>query len=49
MSTSNMGVGKGPGKLDRIETAEALKEKQKEMMAMGSQQEDINKPEPNVF
>ena len=32
-------------KLDRVATIEVLKEK-KEIMTMGPQQEDVNKPEP---
>ena len=38
----------GPGKLDRVATIEALKEEEKGIMTMSSQQEDINKPEPKV-
>ena len=43
-----MGRGDGPGKSDRVMTIEALKEKEKGIMTMSPQQEDINKPEPKV-
>ena len=44
-----MGRGDGPGKLDRVTTIEALKEKEKGIMTMSPQQEDIiNKPESKV-
>ena len=39
----------GAGKSDRVVTVEGLKEKEKEIMAMSPQQEDIiNEPEPKV-
>ena len=45
----DMGRGDGPGKSDRIATIEVLKEEEKGIMTMSSQQEDIiNKPEPKV-
>ena len=45
----DMGRGDGPGKSDRVTTIEALKEKEKGIMTMSPQQEDIiNKPEPKV-
>ena len=37
-----------PDKANRIMTVEAVKEKEKEIMAMTPQQEDINKPELNI-
>ena len=44
-----MGRGDGPGKSDRVVTIGALKEKEKGIMTMSPQQEDIvNKPEPKV-
>ena len=36
-----MGGGDGPGKSDRVATVEVLKEKEKGIMAMEPQQEDI--------
>ena len=49
MQEGDMGKGDGPGKSDRIETIEALKEEEKGIMTMSPQQEDIiNKPEPKV-
>jgi hypothetical protein len=36
-----MGRGDGPGKSDRVTTIEALKEKEKGIMTMSPQQEDI--------
>ena len=45
----DMGRGDGPSKSDRIVSIEALKEKEKGIMTMSPQQEDIiNKPEPKV-
>ena len=38
-----MGRGDGPGKSDRAATIEALKEKEKGIMTMSPQQEDIIK------
>ena len=38
----------GPSKLDRVATVEEFKEKEKGIMAISPQQEDINKPEPKV-
>jgi hypothetical protein len=44
-----MGGGDGPGKSDREATIEPLKGKEKGIMTMTPQQEDvINKLEPNV-
>jgi hypothetical protein len=44
-----MGIGDSPGNSDRVVTIVALKEKEKGIMIMSSQQEDIiNKPEPKV-
>ena len=44
-----MGGGDDPGKLDRVTTIEVLKEKEKGIMAMSAQEENIiNKPEPKV-
>ena len=37
----NMGREDGPGKSDRVVTIEALKEEEKGIMTMSSQQEDI--------
>ena len=42
----NIGGGDGPVKSDRIVTVEVLKEMEKGIIAMGPQQENINKPEP---
>ena len=42
--------GDGPSKPDRIASIEALKEKEKGIMTISPQQEDIiNKPEPKVL
>ena len=42
-------MGSGDGKSDRVTTVEALKEKERGIMTMSPQQEDIiNKPEPKV-
>ena len=38
----------GPGKSGREATIEALKEKEKAIMTMRPEQEDVNKPEPKV-
>ena len=44
-----MGRGDGPSKSDRVATIEALKEKEKGIMTMSPQQEDIiKKPKPKV-
>ena len=44
-----MGREDGPSKSDRVVSIEALKEKEKGIMTMSLQQEDIiNKPEPKV-
>ena len=41
--------GPGPSKSDRVASIEALLEKEKEIMTMTPQQEDIiNKPKPKV-
>ena len=47
MPTSRkVGMGDGTGKSDRVMTIEALEEKEKEIMTMSPQQEDIiGKPE----
>ena len=45
----DMRGGDGPGKSDRVATIEALMEKEKGIMIMSPQQEDIiNKLEPKV-
>ena len=45
----DMGREGGPGKLYKEANVEALKEREKEIMDMNLQQEDIiNKPEPKV-
>jgi hypothetical protein len=45
----DMGRGDGPSKSDRVATIEVLREKEKGIMTMSPQQEDIiNKPEPKV-
>ena len=42
-------MGDGPGKSDRVASIKTLKEKEKGIMTMSPQQEDIiNKPEPKV-
>jgi hypothetical protein len=44
-----MGRGDGPGKSDRVASILALKEKEKGIMTISPQQNDIiNKPDPNV-
>jgi hypothetical protein len=44
-----MGRGDGPSKSDRVASIEELMEKEKRIMTMNPQQEDIfNKPEPKI-
>ena len=43
-----MGMGSGSVKSDRVATVEALKEKEKGIITIIPQQEDINKLEPNI-
>ena len=44
----DMGGGDGPSKSDRVVTIETLKQKEKGIMSMSPQQEDVNNPEPKV-
>ena len=43
-----MGIGYGPGKLDKVAAIEALREKEKGIKTISPQQKDVNKPEPKV-
>ena len=44
----DMGRRYGPSTLNRVATIEALKEKEKGIMTLSPQQEDVNKPKPKV-